>query len=64
MIIPLDMLDEKTLQAVIEEFVTRDGTEFTDVGINIKTVQALLRKGEAQIVFDEESKTCNILHIS
>jgi len=61
MIIPLDALDQKTLRAVIEEFVTRDGTELTDVKIKVDAVEALFRKGEVQIVFDEENKTCNII---
>lgn len=64
MIIPLDALDEKTLRAVIEEFVTRDGTELTDVKIKVDAVEALLRKGKAQIVFNHECKTCNIILIS
>jgi len=63
MIIPIDALDKKTLRAVIEEFVTRDGTEFTDVEMKIETVEVQLRKGHIQIVFDEESKTCNIIPV-
>ncbi len=61
MIIPLDVLDAGTLRSVIEEFVTRDGTEFTDVKIKVDEVENQLRIGKAQIVFDEESKTCNII---
>ncbi len=64
MIIPLDVLDKKTLRAVIEEFVTRDGTELIDAKINVDAVEAQLIKGEAHIVFDEESKTCNIIPFS
>lgn len=63
MIIPLNELDQKILRAVIEEYVTRDGTEFTDVSVKISQVEALLRKGKAHILFDAASKTCNIVPV-
>lgn len=61
MIIPFEMLDEKTLHAVIEEFVTRDGTEFSEVEEKIVAVKAQLKRGEVKIAFDEESESCNII---
>jgi hypothetical protein len=47
--IPHDQLLPDTLQALIEEFVTRAG------------VRAQLKSGEAVIVFDEEAETCTIV---
>ena len=60
MIIPFHMLEEKTLRAVIEEFVTRDGSEFTDREEKIAAVDKLLCTGKAQIVYDPESQSCSI----
>ena len=61
MIIPIDMLDKKTLRSLIEEYVTRDGTEFSDTEKKIDSVVIQIKEGLAFIVFDEESQSCNIL---
>ncbi len=58
-----DLLDDPTLRGVIEEFVTRDGTEFSQVETKIDEVRALLARGEAQLWFDPETATCNILAV-
>ena len=47
--------------ALIEEFVSRDGTDFTDLDQKIQNVKAQLNEGTIVIVFDEESETCNIV---
>jgi uncharacterized protein YheU (UPF0270 family) len=60
MIIPYEMLDAKTLNAVIEEFVTRDGTDFSDIPSRVDDVRRLLKNGEIEVVFDEENESCNI----
>ena len=62
--IPNNDIDADTLNALIEEFVTRDGTDYGDIEINIATkVQQVLsqldRKG-AFIVYSEEYETCTI----
>jgi len=59
--IPLDQLSSGALQAVVEEFVTRDGTELTDGERKTKQVMAMLESGEAEVWFDPSSRTCNIL---
>lgn len=59
--IPTDALDRETLRNVIEEFVTRDGTELSDADAKVRQVEELLRRGEVAIWFDEETRTCNIL---
>jgi hypothetical protein len=51
------------LAAVIEEFVTRDGTEMTDARRKIGQVTELLRRGEVEVWFDQVTKTCNILRV-
>ena len=59
--IPIEMLDAETLKAIIEEFVTRDGTDLSDVKERVFGVRVQLKEGTAQVVFDEESKSCNIV---
>jgi len=66
--IPYDQLNPETLNSVIEEFVTRDGTDYGEIEVSLetKTSQVLgqLKSGKAVIVFDQESETCNILRSS
>jgi uncharacterized protein YheU (UPF0270 family) len=59
--IPPEQLSPETLRSVIEEFVTRDGTELTDADAKIAQVMGLLRHGEVEIWFDQDTRTCNIL---
>lgn len=59
--IPPDQLDPKALRGVIEEFVTRDGTELTDMDDKARVVEAQLRRGEVVLWFDPATRTCNIL---
>jgi uncharacterized protein YheU (UPF0270 family) len=60
-----DQLSPEALHGVIEEFVTRDGTDYGEIEIPLKTkvnqVLTQLKFGKAVIVFDPESETCNIL---
>lgn len=66
MIIPYTELTEETLQALIEEFVTREGTEYGEQDIALETkVQQILRqlqKKEIFIVYSEIHETCSIVH--
>lgn len=56
-----DLLDEATLRSVIEEFVTRDGTEFSQLATKIAEVHALLGRGEVELWYDPQTDTCNII---
>lgn len=62
--IPWQNLDPDTLRALIEEFVTRSGTDYGTNEISLETrvrqVQELLRTGKAKIVFDPETESCDI----
>jgi hypothetical protein len=64
MIVPHDALKPDTLDALIEEFVTRDGAVYghteTPVSAQIDAVKQQLRSGKAVIVFDDETQTCTI----
>jgi hypothetical protein len=64
-IIPYDQLSPETLYSVVEEFVTRDGTDYgeREVSLEVKISQIInqLKSNEALIVFDQESQSCNIV---
>lgn len=63
--IPYNQLSPEALNGVIEEFVTRDGTDYGEVEISLETkisqVLAQLKSGKAVIVFDHKTETSTIL---
>ena len=63
-IIPVDRLSSKALQGVIEEFISRDGTDYGEKEAspetNLRQVKHKLEKGSAVLVFDDETGTTNI----
>jgi len=59
--IPHEQLSSTALRAVIEEFVTRDGTDHSSVEQRIEEVLRHLDAGRVELHFDDETETCNIL---
>ncbi len=63
--IPYTQLSPEALHGLIEEFVTRDGTDYGEVEIPLETkvaqVLSQLRSAHAVIVFDPKTETCTIL---
>ncbi|MGM0654359.1 MAG: YheU family protein [Thermodesulfobacteriota bacterium] len=63
--IPYDQLSPEALQGVVEEFVTRDGTDYGETEISLETkidqVRAQLKNGKAVIIFDQETESCTFL---
>lgn len=59
--IPHQQLSSDTLDGLIEEFVTRNGTDLADAPRSIAQVRKLLERGKAVITFDEDTESCNIL---
>jgi uncharacterized protein YheU (UPF0270 family) len=63
--VPYTELSEDALRGVLESFVLREGTEYgeRDVSLDQKVAQVerQLQRGEAQIVFDPESQTIDIV---
>jgi uncharacterized protein YheU (UPF0270 family) len=55
-----EQLAPATLRGVIEECVTRDGTELTEAAAKVRQVEELLRRGEVEIWFDAATGTCSI----
>ncbi|QTA86764.1 UPF0270 [Desulfonema magnum] len=64
-IIPYDQLTPEALQGLIEEFVTREGTEYGDRTFSLEEkvaqVRSQLKSGKALITYDERNQTCNIV---
>lgn len=65
LIIPYNELSQEALQGVIQEFVTRDGTDYgeSEIPLETKSRQVLnqLHAGKVVIVFDQKTETCNIV---
>ena len=64
MIIPYTELSEEVLKGIIEEFVLREGTEYgrqdVTVEMKINQVKNQLQRGQAVIVFDPETESCDV----
>jgi len=63
--IPWKTLSKSALRGLIEEFVSREGTEYGGVAVEMSAkreqVQLQLERGEAQINFDPETDTTDIV---
>ncbi len=64
-IVPYEQLEPETLNNLIEEFVTRDGTDYGAVEVPLETkisrVLNQLKSKKVVIVFDHDTETCTIL---
>ena len=70
-VLATDELSPEALRGLVEEFVTRDGTDYGAIEASVETkiaqVTAQLARGEAHIVFDPETETTSIVptgHVS
>ena len=65
MIVPYEKLSPEALKGIIEEFVTRPGTDtgYTkgSLDLNIAMVMRQLKHGDTFVVFDEATQTANIV---
>jgi len=63
-IVPIDRLSPEALRGVIEEFVTRQGTDYGEREASAETsfgqVRRKLEKGSAVLIYDDETETTNI----
>jgi hypothetical protein len=63
--LPFDALSPEALRNLVEEFVTRDGTDYgaveRSVEEKIAQVMQQIRAGEARLAFDPETETANIV---
>jgi uncharacterized protein YheU (UPF0270 family) len=63
--IPWQRLSNEVLDGVIEEFVSREGTEYGaedyTLAQKVAQVRLQLRRGEAVIDFDPDTETCHLI---
>jgi uncharacterized protein YheU (UPF0270 family) len=63
-IIPVNKLSSEALQAVIEEFISREGTDYGAIEASrqasVSQVKYKLEKGLAVLIYDDETETTNI----
>lgn len=63
--VPWDAIAADTLEALVEEYVTRDGTDYGDSEVplarKVAQVRDQLRRGEVVIVFEEATESINLL---
>ena len=64
MIIPFRELDADTLTAIIEEYISREGTDYGEreysLEQKVQQVRAQLEIGEVVLNYDPESQSCNL----
>ena len=62
--IPINKISHKALQGVIDEFISRAGTDYGEIEASRETkfrqVKEKLETGLAVLVFDDETETTNI----
>lgn len=64
MLIPFELIEADTLDNLLEDFVTREGTDNGDdtpLDVRVQRARHALRRGEAVIVFDPESQQCQLM---
>ncbi|MEE9100714.1 MULTISPECIES: YheU family protein [Pseudomonas] len=64
MLIPFDLIEADTLNNLLEDFVTREGTDNGDdtpLDVRVERARHALKRGEAVIVFDPESQQCQLM---
>ena len=66
--IPFQELAVETLTAIIEEFISREGTDYgvheTSFEKKVQQVMNQLQRGEIVVTFDQESQSCDLQVIS
>ena len=64
-LVPWDQLSPSALQSVMEEYVTREGTEYgeRDVALidKVRDVRRQLERGEVVVVFDLATQSANLV---
>jgi len=65
MLIPHQQLSAEALQGLIEDFVTREGTDYGEIevalSVKVAQIKRQLDQGESVIIFDEKDESITIL---
>lgn len=63
--IPLDRLEPAVLQSLLEEYASRDGTDYGEQEASledkVRELQIQLQRGEILVLFDTDAETWDIL---
>jgi len=63
--IPHSQLSDEALRAIIEEFISREGSEYGLIEYSfeekVRHVIKQLERGEVVVTFDAVSETCNLM---
>lgn len=63
--IPFEQLSEDALTGVLEEYITREGTDYgmveRGVEAQLEKARGLLKSGKVVIIFDEVNERCQIV---
>lgn len=66
--IPYQAINTQTLRSMIEEFVTRDGTDYGEQELTLDTkveqVIGFLKAGKAVVQYDESLEICEIVMVN
>ncbi len=66
MLIPYQELNPETLQALIEAFVLREGTDYGDSDLSlaekVALVQAQIKRGSVVICYSEQEESVDLLN--
>lgn len=60
----MDALTQEALRGVVEEVITREGTDYGEampLEQKVRQVMAQLESGAAVLVFDPETETCTVV---
>ncbi len=64
-VVPWEQLPEGPLLRMLEEFVTREGTDLSDVELPLEAkvaqVRRQLERGEAAVVFDPDAESFSLV---
>ena len=52
------------LREIVEEFVTRDGTDHSEITQRVVKVLEQLENGSVELYFDNQTRTCNIVSVA
>lgn len=65
MIIPPESLEAETLIAILENYITREGTDYGEHELDLSTKTNMLKRqviaGEVLIIFDSLSESLNLM---
>ena len=65
MIIPIDTLQNELLDSLLEEIVTRDGTDYGAIELTteqkVERAKAALKTGQSKLYWDEETESASLI---